>query len=144
MTINIELKPLEIPVEIPDFGTFFVRRMGAATEAVLQEQLSDVQKKMDDLKRNNAELFSKEAKLIADENLQALEELRATVEYQAASEIQKTVDGLLQHTIQSMNKAIMDCWRSEMDGAVEKLFSTLSMAQIKSAYNQIMTEADNA
>lgn len=144
MTIDIELKPLEVQVNIKGYGDFYVRRIGAAMEALINEQLSNVQKQLDDFQKNNAELLSKESKLINDKNLQELENLRATAEYQELSKAQKLIDNLLADAIRQSNKIMMDCWRSDVDGVVEKLFNDLTMDQIKSAYQQIMTEANNA
>ncbi len=144
MTIGIELKPLEVQANIKGYGTFFVRRIGAAVEAMLNEQLSAVQKQLDQVKNTNAELLAKENELISSKNTQELEKLRATAEYQELSKAQKIVGEQLSETIRKSNKAMMDCWRSEAEGAVEKLFNDLTMDQIKSAYVQIMTEADNA
>lgn len=144
MTIEIELKPLEVQASIKGYGTFFVRRIGAAVEAALNEQLSAVQKQLDQVKNTNAELLAKESELISSKNTQELEKLRATAEYQELSKAQKIVGEQLSEAIRKSNKVMMDCWRSEAEGAVEKLFNDLTMDQIKSAYVQIMTEADNA
>lgn len=144
MTIDIELKPLEVQVNIKGYGDFYVRRIGAAMEATLDEQFAEVQKELDEIQKNNAELLSKETKLINDNNLKELEKLRATVEYQELSKAQKTLNEHLTGVTQRINRTMMSCWRSEVDGALEKLFNELTMEQIKSAYQKIMKEADNA
>lgn len=144
MTMDINLKPLEIKVEIKDYGIFYVRRIGAATEAVLQDQFAQVQKQLNDIQKNNADLIAKETKFIHDKNVQALEKLRATVEYQELLSAQKAVESLLSDVTRQANKVIMECWRSDVDGALDKLLNDLTMGQLKSAYQKIIAEADNA
>lgn len=144
MTIKLEAKPLEIKVEVPGYGIFYLRRMGAAKEAEMQEVLGNAKSMVDEVAADFKDIVSEESELVSAKDEAGLKDLRTTPEYKEARRAQDKANETLQNAIRQLNKCMISLWRSDVAGALDRLLEDFTMEQIKSFYAQAMEQADNA
>lgn len=144
MTITIEAKPYEVRAELPGYGIFYIRRLGAGAEADLQERLKAAQKLIDDIKTKYQDIFDEETKLMADNDETGLGKLRKTDRYIEAQKEQDVNSKVLNEFSAYVNKVHLKLWRSDDPEAMGRLLSDFTMEEIRGFYQQVMTEADNA
>lgn len=146
MTITIDAKPLEVRAELPGYGIFYLRRLGAAKEAELGEMFENLNIKREAFQKKYQKLIDNEAKLIADKNDGELENLRASEEYQACKKEQTEQQKELERATNYLNKTCLSLWRSDEPKAIERLANDFTNAQIQEFYRQVMeqAEAENA
>lgn len=144
MTITIEAKPLEVKAELPGYGLFYLRHLGAGAEADLRERLQKAQKIVDEIKEKYADIIEEENKLIETGDKKALAEFRATEHYKKAQEEQAGSAKTLQEVADYVNATQLKLWRSDDPKAMEGLLNDFTTAEIIGFYKQVMEEADNA
>lgn len=144
MTITIEAKPLEVKAELPGYGLFYLRRLGAGAEAELREKLQEAQEIINEIKEKYADIIEKETKLIEAKDAKALEEYRATAEYKNAQVEQAESTKKLQEVNDYANAAQLKLWRSDDPEAMKRLLNDFTTSEIIGFYKQVMEEADNA
>lgn len=144
MKITIEAKPLEIKAELPGYGVFYVRKMGAGAEMDLMARMSSIQEHMEEVRTKYAKLFDKENKLIADKDNAGLAELKNSAEYKEALKAQEEINKQIQSHSELVNRTMLNLWRSDNSEAVKKLLADFTITQIQGFYKQVMEQADNA
>lgn len=141
MKITIEAKPLIVDAELPGYGVFHLRRMGAAMEAELRDRYEKIQDLINE--KPDQELAEKELKLVEAKDKKALAELRATPEYRNANERRKKIDNEIYKFNSYINKKHLELWSSDDPDAMKRLREDFTMEQIKGFYGQVMEHADN-
>lgn len=146
MTITIDAKPLEIKAELPGYGIFYLRRLGAAKEAEIGEMFQRINTSGESLRSKYQTLIDEESRLIAVKNDEKLADLRASDEYQACKKEQAEHQKELQEATAIINKTCLSLWRSDDPKAMERLTNDFTSAQIQGFYRQAMekAEAENA
>lgn len=144
MTIKLEAKPFEIKVEVPGYGIFYLRRMGAAKEAEMQEVLGNAKSIVDKTADDYKDIVTKESQLVNAKDEVGLVNLRSTPEYKEAQRAQNKANDELQKAIAKLNKCMLSLWRSDVVGALDRLLEDFTTEQIKGFYTQAMEQADNA
>ena len=142
LAITLEAKPYEYQVEIPGYGLFTVRRLGAGTQADLADKMRAAEKAQKKVERDFAEIVEKEKRLVAENATEELATLRTSEEYKKAEKAQKKVSSLLQDTINCINRAELALWSSDDPKALEKLMTELTIEQIRELYGKAMEIAD--
>lgn len=124
MTIKIEMKPITCEIEIPGYGKFQVKPMGAGAEAEIRVISRELEEK-DEIVKQFDELVEKE------KNGEKLD--RNSEEYQAClkaySEIGKVVDTLRDKTYEKMREVFSG-------EKVEQLFNDFTYEQIAKIYRE--------
>lgn len=144
MTITIEAKPLEVNVEVPGYGTFYVKQMGAGVEADIKNRLVEASASMDALREKYDTLFKKEGELIKAKDEAGLKELKATDEYKQATREQRECSRALDEVVNYSNACHLKLWRSDDPEAMKKFLNAFSAQQIMSFHAQVMAELRNA
>ncbi len=144
MTITIEAKPLEVNVEVPGYGTFYIKQMGAGIEADIKNRLAEASASMDALREKYDMLFKKEGELIKAKNEAGLKELKATDEYKQATQEQRKCSRALDEVVSYSNDCHLKLWRSDDPEAMKKFLNDFSARQIMSFHAQVMAELRNA
>lgn len=142
MTITLEAKPLEIKVEVPGYGIFYLRKMGAAKEAAMQDLLGNAKSAADKVAEDFKDIISKESQLIDAKDEVGLKDLRNTTEYKKAQQAQNKASEELQKAVAKLNKCMLGLWRAENAGALERLLEDFSTEQIKGFYAQAISQAE--
>lgn len=141
--IKIEAKPFEVQAELPGYGIFRLRRLGAGVEADIRNMLEDANADIKENADRYKDIIDKETQLIQDDKQKELEELRSSQRYIDAERAQKKASEKLQKAVDYSKKCQMELWRSDDPEALRKLFADFSFEQIMGFYNQVMREADN-
>lgn len=144
MTITIEAKPLEVKAELPGYGIFYLRRLGAGAEADLRERLRKAQEIIDEIKAKYADIIAEETKLMEAKNDDALSKFRASDKYREAEKEQTKSAVALQEVADYANKVQLGLWRSDDPEAMERFLYDFTMEDIRGFYKQVMDEANNA
>ena len=144
MTITIKAKPLEVNVEVPGYGTFYVKQMGAGVEADIKNRLAEASASMDALREKYDALFKKEGELIKAKDEAGLKELKATDEYKQATQEQRECSKALDAVVNYSNECHLKLWRSDDPEAMKKFLNDFSAQQIMSFHAQVMAELRNA
>lgn len=144
MTITIEAKPLEVKAELPGYGIFYLRRLGAGVEADLRERLQKAQSIIDEIKEKYATILEEETNLIEAKDDAGLEKLRNTDKYKEAQKEQADSSKTLQDAADFASKVQINLWRSDDPEAMERFLNDFTIDEIRGFYQQVMTEANNA
>lgn len=144
MTITIEAKPLEVKAELPGYGIFYLRRLGAGAEADLRERLQKAQSIIDKIKEKYADIIAEETKLMEAKDDVALAKFRASDKYREAEKEQTKSAAALQEAADYANKVQLGLWRSDDAEAMERFLNDFTMDDIRGFYKQVMDEANNA
>lgn len=137
-TITLEAKPYEYQVQIPGYGLFTVRCLGAGTQADLADKLHAAEKAQQKVERDFAEVIAEEKRLAEGGDHEALVAFRAADEYKHATRAQAQATTVLQSASEAVVKAEMALWSSEDPKALEKLMSELTIEQIRGLYRKVM------
>lgn len=144
MTITISAKPLEVKAELPGYGIFYLRRLGAAKDAEIQTRINEAKKLGENIPIKYKSLFDAEEKYSAEKNKDKLTELRASEEYKKARAEQTAADNALQDVKSYVDKCHLELWRSDDPKAMEKLLADFSLKEIQGFYAQVMAQAEAA
>lgn len=144
MTITIEAKPLEVKAELPGYGLFYLRRLGAGAEADLRERIQKAQEIIDQIKEKYGDVLEEENRLIESKDKEALEKYRKTDRYKEAQKEQESSAKTLQDAADYAAKAQLKLWRSDDPEAMERFLNDFTIDEIRGFYQQVMTEANNA
>lgn len=142
MTITIKAKPLEIKAELPGYGIFYLRRLGAAQEAEIRARLDEAKKLGDDIATKYKNLADEESNYIAAKNEGKLAELRASEDYQNCQKEQKEASEKMNDAINYLNKCRLKLWRAESPEAMERMLNDFTTEEINGFYEQVMEEAN--
>lgn len=142
MTITIEAKPLEVKAELPGYGIFYLRRLGAAAEAEMQEKFNKAKLLIDEVSSQFEELIANETEYIKSHDEAKLSALKASDEYKKAKDAQAKADAELQKAVAYSNKCQLGLWRSDDPEAMERLLNDFTMEQIRGFYVQVMEDAE--
>lgn len=141
--ISIEAKPLELAAELEGYGIFYVRKMGAGTEAEIRYRLDEANNAIEEMSEKYKGIIDKEKELMEAKDDKALEELRNTPRYKELLAKQKETGERLESVYHYTRDVQLKLWRSDDPEAVKKLFEDFSFDQIQSLYKQVM-ESENA
>lgn len=144
MTITIEAKPLEVKAELPGYGLFYLRRLGAGAEADIRERLEKAQSTLNEIKDKYADLIEQETRLIEAKDEKALADLRATDKFKEATAAQEEANKVLQDAANFATQAQLKLWRSDDPEAMERLLNDFTAEEIRGFYVQVMEQANNA
>lgn len=144
MAITIDAKPFEVKAELPGYGIFYLRHLGAGKEAELQDMMQKAKAEIDAVAEQYKDITEKEEELVKADDKTSLEELRASTEYKAAQKAQQKAGDSLQSAVAYANKCQLSLWRSDDKKALERLFSDFTAEQIRGFYAQVMLEAEGA
>lgn len=144
MTITIEAKPLEVKAELPGYGLFYLRRLGAGAEADIRERLAKAQDTINEIKDKYSDLIDEETKLIEAKDEKALTEFRSTDKFKEAADAQAEANKVLQDAAAFATQAQLKLWRSDDPEAMERLLNDFTADEIRGFYMQVMGQANNA
>lgn len=144
MTITLQAKPLEYEVEIPGYGIFTIRRIGAGTEADLASRMRVIEELQQMIKEEYSDIFDEETKLIAAKDEKALKTLRSTDRYKEVEKKQAEITKKLNSTVEYTKKLAMSLWGSESHENLEKLFNDFTFEQIESLYKQALDQINRS
>lgn len=142
MTITIEAKPLEVKAELPGYGIFYLRRLGAAAEAEMQEKLHKAKSLIDNVAAEFENIIKQEEEYIKAKDEAKLSALKSSDEYKKAKDAQAKADAELQKAVAYSNKCQLGLWRSDDPKAMERLLNEFTMEQIRGFYVQVMEDAE--
>lgn len=141
--VTLEAKPLEIKVNIPNYGLFTVRRLGAGAEAEIRSRLSKAIELSNKIQENYKDIIDKENRLIKEHDDQGLERLRSQPRYASVRSEQKKVDQLLEKANEYANRCYLALWSAEDHNSLERLFADLTTEQIQDLYKQAIKMAND-
>lgn len=146
MRVTIPAKPLEIEVEVPGYGIFYVKHLGAGLDAAIQARLDIARQTMDNISNKYVSLIKQETKLMKANDEAGLTNLRETEVYKNAKKEQDECNRQLQDAVKFANKCQLELWRSDDPKALEKFFNDFSLKEIQGFYAQVMAQEklDNA
>lgn len=142
--ITIKAKPFEVKAELPGYGVFRLKHLGASLGAELKQKLNEAQAMIDDAKNAYKDIVEKETELTKANDEKALDSLKASPRYQQAVLAQKEASKKLEEALEFSDKCLLGLWSSDDPKALEKLLTDFTPKEIKSFYEQVMAEADNA
>lgn len=142
MTITIHAKPLEVKAELPGYGVFYLRRLGASKEAELQDILNKAAVQIETVSAEFKDIIDRESEYIKNGDDKALTKLRASTAYQNAKEAQSKANDNLQQAVNYANKCQLSLWRAEDPKSIERLLNDFTTKQIIGFYTQVMAEAN--
>lgn len=144
MTITLQAKPLEYEVEIPGYGIFTIRRIGAGAEADLASRMRVIEELQQMVKEEYSDILDEETKLIATKDEKALNTLRSTDRYKEVEKKQAEITKELNSTVEYTKKLAMSLWGSESYENLEKLFNDFTFEQIESLYKQALDQINQS
>lgn len=144
MTITLQAKPLEYEVEIPGYGIFTIRRIGAGAEADLASRMRVIEELQQMVKEEYSDILDEETKLIAAKDEKALNTLRSTDRYKEVEKKQAEITKELNSTVEYTKKLAMSLWGSESYENLEKLFNDFTFEQIESLYKQALDQINQS
>lgn len=141
LDITIEAKPLIYNVEIPGYGMFTVRRLGAGAQADLSDELAAAQKAQEQIMEDFADTIAEEKRLVRANDQEGLNVLRASEAYKEAQSAQRKVSQMLQDAVNHSNRIELGLWDSEDKQALERFRNDFTIEQIRGFYQQVMQQA---
>lgn len=144
MTITIQAKPLEIEAELPGYGKFYVRRLGAALEAEIQDRIQKAEEDNQAAQDKYKPLIEKELELTKTGKAEELAALKETDEYKEATKARTACAKSLIGAYNFAKREQLKLWRSDDPEALKKMFNDFSTEQIMDFYNQVIRSELNA
>lgn len=140
MTFTLEAKPLEVKVKVPGYGIFYVRQMGAGTQADINDRLSAMEQKNNEVKEQYAEVLEREEQLAATKDDAGLAKLHRCGDYKRArSAIEQSKLDLLALT-RYVDRCWLSLWRSDDSDALARFLGDFSADQLRSFHAQAMEQ----
>lgn len=139
MTITIEAKPLLTEVEIPGYGVFTVRLMGAGTEAEIRRRYREANDEAQAISNKYKNILDEEKKLMEDKNAaDELKAFRVSEDYQKAQKEISVVTEKLQRVSDYAREQRAKLFTCEDNSALTKLFDELTDKQLNDIYTQVV------
>lgn len=144
MTITIEAKPLEVEAELPGYGHFFLRRMGAGIEADIRNKFAEANAEYQEITERAKPLIEQEKKLREAGDKDALAKLTVSDEYKKALKDQNEATRKINEVMRYSTECHLKLWRSEDPELMKRLLNDFTAEQIMAFHRQVMEKADNA
>lgn len=144
MAITLAAKPNNIEVEIPGYGKFTIKRLGAAKEAKIGTLVQKAEQSTKEISKKYKDLMEKEMELKSSGNVEELEALRSSQEYLEAQEKENESNLILREAVSLINRYCCEAWSSSDKNALKNLFNDFSAKQLQQLYAQAIAEADKA
>lgn len=136
--ITIEAKPLTYDVEIPNYGIFTLRRLGAGKEAEIGYRLRIAEEKQKEVSKRYDDVIKREVALLEEKNDKELKELRESKEYLEAKAAQSEASAALRDSVLYQREVVAGLWSSQDEEALERLKNDFSSEQLNELYMQVM------
>lgn len=138
MTFTLEAKPYELKVEIPGYGIFTIKKLGAGKESEIRLRLNEAQKLMDELNDKYKDIIEKENNLIKSSDEENLKKLRESAGYKEVKNKQSEVNRKLQKAHDFAVDSQLSLWSADNEDDLKKLFDDFSAEQLNSLYRQAL------
>lgn len=139
MSIVLEAKPIEIPVEIPGYGKFTLRRLGAGAEAEIMSRLREASEETEKVTAQYKEILDAEKEFVKNKNIEELEKLKATDEYRSAKQAIEHATSHMQRTGEYANTRMLKLWDSEDKDSLTRLLNDFTTEQLRALYQEAIT-----
>lgn len=140
--ITLEAKPLEYQVEVPGYGLFTVRKMGAGAEADVARRLREMDERSKQFDEEYKDIIDQEKELAAAQDEGGLKKLKGSKKYQEAVRVQKDSAQFLRQITEELMQIQLGLWDCEDKGALKRFLNDFTSEQIQSFYKQVMDQAE--
>lgn len=142
MSIILEAKPIEIQVEIPGYGNFKLRRLGAGAEAEIMKKLREASEENKRVTNKFKDVLESEKNFLRTSQTTKLEELKATAEYQSAKQSIEKAAAIMQGAVEYSNERMLSLWNSDDQKSLEKLLNDFTIEQLRALYQQAISKSN--
>lgn len=142
MKITLEAKPLEYQVEVPGYGLFTVRKMGAGVEADIASRLREMNEKSELFDEEYKDIVDQEKKLASTENEAELKKLKDSEKYKMAIKAQEELSRSLGPISEELMHIQLGLWDCEDKEALRRFLNDFTIEQIRGFYKQVMEQVD--
>ncbi len=142
MKITLEAKPLEYQVEVPGYGLFTVRKMGAGVEADLAGRLREMDERQKSFDEEYKNIVDQEKELASAKNETELKKLKDSEKYKAAIKAQEELSRFLGKISGELMRVHLELWDCEDKEALKRFLNDFTTEQIRGFYKQIMDQVD--